>query len=112
MVHRGLPWGIRANGRQWRLYHTRTAHKREVFYEVDLPALLESNNVDAFLYFYTFFRRSAFDPGPLSLEYILTASTEYAQDVSASLRQQLDDALRDVAHGFLVYTAHPLTPPP
>src|SRR5579859_7281199 len=93
MLHSGLPWGILTNGRQWRLYHTRTAHKLEVFYEVDLPELLESNNVDAFLYFYTFFRRSAFDSGPLSLEYILTASTEYAQGLSDSLRQQVYDAL-------------------
>jgi len=112
MLHSGLPWGILTNGRQWRLYHTRTAHKLEVFYEVDLPALLESNNVDAFLYFYTFFRRSAFDPGPLSLEYILTASTEYAQGVSDSLRQQVYDALRYVAQGFLDYTDNHLTPTP
>ncbi len=112
MLHSGLPWGILTNGWQWRLYHTRTAHKLEVFYEVDLPELLESNNVDAFLYFYTFFRRSAFDPGPLSLEYILTASTEYAQGVSDSLRQQVYDALRYVAQGFLDYTDNHLTPTP
>src|SRR5216684_3695230 len=112
ILHSGLPWGILTNGRQWRLYHTRTAHKLEVFYEVDLPALLESNNVDAFLYFYTFFRRRAFDPGPLSLEYILTASTEYAQGVSDSLRQQVYDALRYVAQGFLDYTDNHLTPTP
>jgi type I restriction-modification system DNA methylase subunit len=112
MLHSGLPWGILTNGRQWRLYHSRTAHKLEVFYEVDLPELLESNNVDAFLYFYTFFRRGAFDPGTRSLDHILTTSTEYAQGISDSLRQQVYDALRYVAQGFLDYTDNRLTPTP
>ena len=103
MLHSGLPWGILTNGRQWRLYHTQTAHKLEVFYEVDLPELLQSD-VDTFLYFYTFFRRAAFDPGPLSLDTILAASTEYARGISDSLRQQVYDALRYVGQGFLEYT--------
>src|SRR5713226_10669390 len=100
MLHSGLPWGILTNGRQWRLYHAQTAHKLEVFYEVDLPSLLRSD-LKAFLYFYTFFRRAAFDPGPLSLETILTSSTDYARGVSESLREQVYDALRYVAQGFL-----------
>ena len=108
MLYSGLPWGILTNGRQWRLYHIRTAHKLEVFYEVDLPALLASNDVQAFLYFYTFFRRAAFDSGPCSLELILNASTEYAQGLSDSLREQVYDALRYVAQGFLDYTDNQL----
>ncbi len=108
MLYSGLPWGILTNGRKWRLYHIQTAHKLEVFYEVDLPALLESNNVEAFLYFYAFFRRNAFDAGPLSLDRILTTSTEYAQGLSDSLREQVYDALRYVAQGFLDYTDNAL----
>jgi hypothetical protein len=109
MLQSGLPWGILTNGRQWRLYHIRTAHKLEVFYEVDLPALLDANDVEVFLYFYTFFRRRAFDPGPLSLDLILTSSAEYAQELSNSLREQVYDALRYVAQGFLEYTDNCLT---
>src|SRR6266702_5157336 len=112
MLHSGLPWGILTNGRHWRLYHVQTAHKLEVFYEVDLPALLEANAVEKFLYFYAFFRRAAFDPGPLALEQILAASTEYAQGVSESLRQQVYDALRYVAQGFLDYPDNKLVPTP
>ncbi|HLH62847.1 MAG TPA: Eco57I restriction-modification methylase domain-containing protein [Ktedonobacteraceae bacterium] len=112
MLHSGLPWGILTNGRQWRLYNSQTAHKLEVYYEVDLPALLASNDVEIFLYFYTFFRRAAFDGGPLSLDSILTASTEYAQGVSESLRQQVYDALRFVAQGFLEYPDNHLEPTP
>jgi len=113
MLHSGLPWGILTNGRQWRLYSEQTAHKLEIFYEVDLPALLAKNEVEAFLYFYTFFRRAAFDEQEaLSLDQILAASTDYAQNVSESLRQQVYDALRYVAQGFLDYPGNhlPATP--
>jgi hypothetical protein len=100
MLHSGLPWGILTNGRKWRLYHAQTAHKLEIFYEVDLPALLEAD-VESFLYFYAFFRRGAFEDGPLSLENILKASAEFARGISDSLREQVYGALRYVAQGFL-----------
>ena len=108
MLHSGLPWGILTNGRHWRLYHEQTAHKLEIFYEIDLPALLTKGEVDSFLYFYTFFRRAAFEQGILSLEQILAASTDYAQNVGDSLRQQVYDALRSVAQGFLDYPGNNL----
>ncbi|GAC1634924.1 MAG: hypothetical protein NVS4B11_36980 [Ktedonobacteraceae bacterium] len=112
MLHSGLPWGILTNGRHWRLYHEQTAHKLEIFYEVDLPALLLKSDVDSFLYFYTFFRHAAFEQGTLSLDSLLAASTDYAQNVSESLRQQVYDALRSVAQGFLEYPGNnlPATP--
>jgi len=112
MLHSGLPWGILTNGRHWRLYYKQTAHKLEVFYEIDLPVMLQGNDVESFLYFYAFFRRKAFEPGTLALERILSASTEYAQGISESLRQQVYDALRYVAQGFLDYSENnlPATP--
>lgn len=112
MLHSGLPWGILSNGRRWRLYHEHTAHKLEVFYEVDLPDLLASNDAEKFLYFYAFFRRGAFEPGPLALEQLLHASADYAQRVGDNLRQQVYDALCDVAQGFLDYPANKLVPTP
>ena len=111
MLHSGLPWGILTNGRKWRLYQIQTAHKLEVFYEVDLPALLHGD-VESFLYFYIFFRRGAFDPGPLSLDFILQASTEFARGLSDSLRDQVYGALRSVAQGFFEYKANGLVPSP
>jgi type I restriction-modification system DNA methylase subunit len=112
MLHSQLPWGFLTNGRLWRLYHEQTAHKLEIYYEVDLPALLASDDANDFLYFYTFFRRAAFESGSLSLEQILTASTDYARGVSDSLRQQVYDALRYVAQGFLDYPGNHLEPTP
>jgi type I restriction-modification system DNA methylase subunit len=111
MLHSGLPWGILTNGRKWRLYHAQTAHKLEVFYEVDLPALLEAD-IEAFLYFYAFFRREAFETGPLSLDSILHVSAEFAHSISDSLREQVYGALRYVAQGFFEYKANGLVPSP
>ncbi|MGH2497191.1 MAG: Eco57I restriction-modification methylase domain-containing protein, partial [Ktedonobacteraceae bacterium] len=111
MLHSGLAWGILTNGRKWRLYHAQTAHTLEIFYEVDLPALLEAD-VESFLYFYAFFRRGAFEDGPLSLASILKASTEFAREISDNLREQVYGALRYVAQGFFEYKANGLTPSP
>lgn len=111
MLHSGLPWGILTNGRKWRLYQAQSAHRLDVFYEVDLPALLETD-VDAFCYFYVFFRREAFESGPLGLDSILQASAEFAQEISDNLREQVYSALRYVAQGFFEYRANGLTPSP
>ena len=108
--HSGLQWGILTNGRLWRLYHKSTAHKLDHFYEIDLPALLESANPQNFLYFYAFFRRAAFDAHPLGVAEILRESIEYALGVSNSLKDQVYTALRHVAQGFLDFAPNQLSP--
>ena len=108
--HSGLQWGILTNGRLWRLYHNSTAHKLDHFYEVDLPALLESAETQDFLYFYVFFRRAAFDAHPPGVAEILRESIEYALGVSNSLKDQVYTALRHVAQGFLDYAPNQLSP--
>src|SRR5258708_1291509 len=89
MQHSGLHWGILTNGRLWRLYHKDTAHKLDRFYEVNLPELLRANDVNAFLCFYAFFRRQAFEPGDLGIEPIWLASADYARGVGDSLKSQV-----------------------
>jgi hypothetical protein len=102
MQHSGVEWGILTNGRLWRLYHRDTAYKLDRFYEADLPALIEGGDAEAFLYFYTFFRRAAFDEGaPLSAKEVLRGSVEYSLGVGDALKGQVYDALRHLAQGFL-----------
>ncbi len=101
MQQSGLDWGILTNGRHWRLYHSSNAHKLDHFYEVDLPALLASGDVAAFLYFYTFFRRAAFEQQPLGVAALLKESVDYAQGISESLKEQVYQALRFISQGFL-----------
>jgi hypothetical protein len=108
MQHSGLEWGILTNGRLWRLYHRDTAHKLDRYYEVDLPALLENPDPAAFLYFYAFFRRAAFEPGPLGVRALLHESRDYAQGVGDTLKGQVYEALRHLAQGFLDYVPNGL----
>ncbi|HEX5501120.1 MAG TPA: Eco57I restriction-modification methylase domain-containing protein [Thermomicrobiales bacterium] len=108
--HSGLEWGILTNGRLWRLYHKDTAHKLDRFYEVDLPALLATNDPDQFVYFAAFFQRAAFDPHPLGVAALLRASADYARGVSETLKAQVYEALRQLAQGFLDYPGNTLAP--
>ncbi|HEU5381086.1 MAG TPA: N-6 DNA methylase [Ktedonobacteraceae bacterium] len=113
MLHSKLPWGILTNGRKWRLYHETTAYKLDVYYEIDLPDLLASDEIEQFLYFYAFFRRAAFTPDhPLSLDILLAASTASAQKIREDLRDQVYDALTYVAQGFFACSPNQLTPTP
>ncbi|MGB8345891.1 MAG: TaqI-like C-terminal specificity domain-containing protein [Ktedonobacteraceae bacterium] len=116
MLHSELEWGILTNGRLWRLYHKATAHKLDHYYEVDLPALLETGDAAQFLYFYAFFRRAAFDvqrgqgqaTAP-TVAAILQESLDYARGISEALEQQVYDALRLVAQGFLDFAPNQLS---
>jgi hypothetical protein len=110
--HAGTEWGILTNGRLWRLYHRDTAHKLDRFYEVDLPALARSGDTETFLYFWAFFRREAFDDGPLGLRAMMHESEEYARSVGDSLKGQVYDALRHLAQGFLDHPRNELAPEP
>ncbi|MDI3340661.1 MAG: N-6 DNA methylase [Sphaerobacter sp.] len=110
MAHTGVPWGILTNGRLWRLYHRDTAHKLDRFYEVDLPALLESRDPARFMYFFFFFRREAFEPGYFGVADVLRESTDYARGVSEKLKLQVFEALRHIAQGFLDHPENQLEP--
>jgi type I restriction-modification system DNA methylase subunit len=109
MQHSGMEWGLLTNGRLWRLYHKDSAYKLDRFYEVDLPELLASEDVGAFLYFYTFFRRAAFEDHSLGVTEILRESTDYARGVGDTLKGQVYEALRHLAQGFLDYPQNELT---
>jgi type I restriction-modification system DNA methylase subunit len=111
MLHTGLAWGILTNGRAWRLCHKDTAHKLNYYYEVDLPALLGNGDVEAFKYFYLFFRQASFitnGEGRTWLDLILQESRDYAEGVGEDLKEQVYEALRHVAQGFLDYPGNDL----
>ncbi len=51
----GTTWGVLTNGRLWRLYHRDSSGLMDTYYEIDLVAALESNDADAFKYFWLVF---------------------------------------------------------
>ncbi len=112
ILHAGLRWGMLTDGRFWRLYHTATAHQLDRFYEIDLSDLINRDDVDAFAFFYAFFRAGAFATEGLTADAVLAQSADYATGVGDSLKTQVFGAVRHLAQGFLdAAPAHmPLTP--
>jgi hypothetical protein len=105
-------WGLLTNGRFWRLYHRDLSYRLDVYYEVDLPQIVTLDE-DAFLYFLAFFHKEAFQPdgsGECFLDHAYRASTEYTAKVSQELKDNVYEALRLLAEGFLAFPGNSLKP--
>jgi hypothetical protein len=95
-------WGILTNGRYWRIYCKEK--RREDYFEVDLPFLILSNDIEAFRFFYYFFRKDAFissQEGLAFLDRVLKESFEYATEIGDSLKENVYRAMKRIAEGFI-----------
>ncbi len=102
-------WGILSNGAKWRLYCK--DRRRDDYYEVDLPTLLATNDIESFRYFYYFFRREAFQrsqDGRLFLDEVLKGSADYAKDIGDDLKENVYKAMKKVAEGFFSWSQNGL----
>lgn len=97
-----LQWGILTDGRKWRLYGTKD-YATETYYEVDLPELLVSGDLEAFKYFYVFFQPSAFreTAGTSFLDTVWNESETAAQELGEDLQDNVFTALRVLGEGFV-----------
>jgi len=93
-----VKWGILTDGRYWRLYERETSKRLDIFYEIDLENLIENGSIEDFKYFYLFFRRHAF---PYFLEKVYKESVDYAEAVGEALKENVYQALKTLAQGFL-----------
>ena len=100
-------WGILTNGRRWRLYHRDSSYRMNVFYEVELVAMLEQYS-DDFLYFFAFFRKEALATG--FLDRVLSSSRNYAARLGDELKDNVYEALRLLAEGLLTCRDNNLDP--
>ena len=97
-------WAILTSGRLWRLYHEATSYKLDSYYEVDLPGLLNSGDLENFKYFYLFFRREAFGhvvDGGSFLDLVREGSVAYAQEIGEDLQENVYRAMKILAEGLL-----------
>ena len=104
-------WGILTNGERWRLY--RQERPLDVYYEVDLPAILAGGDDEAFRYFYYFFRKEAFLPnerGEVFLEEVLRGSANYAREIGENLKENVYRAMKVLADGFIRWPENRLDP--
>ncbi|ELY73750.1 putative restriction/modification enzyme [Natrinema pellirubrum DSM 15624] len=101
-------WGVLTNGRRWRLYDASTSGRLDSYYEVDLPAILEADDHEAFRYVYYFFRGAAFRPnaeGDCVLDRAAERSAGHAQTLRDNLRSNVAEAVAVVADGLLASPA-------
>ncbi len=107
LVGANVDWGILTNGRLWRLYYQKASSRSSTFYEVDLEELLLKGDSERFLYFYLFFRKEALlkdSQGKTFLENVLEGSTNYASELSDSLKDKVFDKIfPHLARGFVHY---------
>lgn len=108
-----IQWAILTNGKVWRLFYYRASSRSGNFFDIDLEAVLQSESLDAFKYFYLFFSRDAFiaDPatGKTWLDQHLKGSEDYAARVSAELKGLIfDKVFEGLATGFIEYRRNEL----
>lgn len=113
LEHHKLNWAILTNGKDWRLYCAAAHSRASNYYEIDLPAVLEREDLTAFRYFYLFFRAEAFViPGAAArggigepkcfLDRVRSGSTEFAKEVGKRLREKVfDEVFPFLADGFV-----------
>jgi len=107
LVGTGVPWGILTNGRVWRLYYEKARGRATTFHEVDLLALIQQGDADAFRYFWLFFRREAVVPGTdgkCFLDRVLEQSARYNTTVQNSLKKVVFERVMPLlAQGFIAW---------
>lgn len=102
----GVKWGILTDGEYWRLYERETSKRLDIFYEIDLEDLIESGSVEDFRYFNLLFRRDAF---PEFIEKVYKGSVDYAEEVGDELKENIYQALKTLAQGFLKTSGNSLS---
>ena len=55
-----IDYGFLTNGRKWRFYDNSIVSTTKTFYEIDLEAIIDADDIEAFGYFYFVFRRENF----------------------------------------------------
>jgi hypothetical protein len=102
-------WGILSNGKVWRLYCS--DKPRSHYFEVNLPNILESNDIENFKLFYYFFRKNAFistKDGIAFLDRILIGSGEYAVEIGDDLKDNVYMAIKILCEGFIKRSSNKL----
>jgi hypothetical protein len=112
LAETGCRWALLTNGRLWRLYSGDPRPDMARFYEVDLPALLEAPDSDAFAYFWLFFRQQAFLPDPDGrsfLDRVRAESGLAAEKLREDVQEGVYRALLEACRGFFGHSPNALS---
>jgi len=87
-----IDYGFLTNGRKWRFYDNSIVSTSKTFYEIDLEAIIEANDIEAFGYFYFVFRRENFS----------TVDNKVVNEITQknkSIKQEVENDLKNVIYG-------------
>ncbi|WP_096394503.1 Eco57I restriction-modification methylase domain-containing protein [Halorubrum trapanicum] len=104
-------WAVLTDGKKWRLYYGPTSHRLDSYYEIDLPTVLETGDLEEFKYFYLFFRHGAFledAGGDCFLDEVYDESNVFAQDLGEDLQDNIYEAIKVLSEGYLQYPENDL----
>jgi hypothetical protein len=86
-------WGFLTNGRLWRLFQRRAGYTAENCLEIDLEAVLRSDDREAFKYFFILFGRDSYVvPSTGTLPWLLTL-VEESEDYSSGITEHLKELI-------------------
>ena len=104
-------WAVLTDGKTWRLYYGPTSHRLDSYYEVDLPTVLAKDDLEAFKYFYLFFRHGAFledADGECFLDDVYGQSNVFARELGEDLQNNIYEAIKVLSEGYLQYPENDL----
>ncbi|WP_253248281.1 N-6 DNA methylase [Helicobacter sp. 12S02634-8] len=91
-----IHFGFLTNGRLWRFYDNSKLSSEKIFYEIDLEAIIENNDCEAFKYFYFVFRAENFMP-VLNQQEIPIAEVLFKNTQS---KKKIEDDLKALIYGI------------
>ncbi len=86
--------GFLTNGRKWRYYDSGKFSSQKVFYEIDLEAIIENSDIEAFKYFYYVFRKQNFE-----LENSQSTAMQIREKDEAA-KISIEENLKSVIYGY------------
>ena len=87
-----IDYGFLTNGRSWRFYDNSTLSTSKTFYEIDLEAIIEADDLEAFEYFYFVFREENFDT-------VDNKSINKIVEKNNSIKIEVENDLKNVIYG-------------
>lgn len=87
-----IDYGFSTNGRKWRFYDNSIVSTSKTFFEIDLEAILEKDDLQAFRYFYFIFRKDNFFVQSDKV-------TNKIMEANEQVKSDVEDDLKNVIYG-------------
>ncbi|RDB35036.1 MAG: hypothetical protein DCC88_12260 [Spirobacillus cienkowskii] len=97
-------WGILSNGRYWRIYSPMAKSRYNSYFEINIEKCFNESNIEAYKYFYYFFRKEAFCENPMTgkcfLDSVFEGGEKYARQVEKNLKTRAFEIVEQICQGF------------